>query len=149
MPFLEKRKEESSDDSDNDQLRYYDPDEYDEEKDYERRRKYYEKLSIYQQEPVKATIQIKGKFISSFAGETIIQKLTEKKKPKVSMETTTTTINASDKSFQKSVKHTTKVIDPKLIKDSLLNTITKKEKRSNSNDTGDQIPSLFLVVAVH
>jgi hypothetical protein len=102
MPFLEKRKEESSDDSDNDQLRYYDPDEYDEEKDYERRRKYYEKLSIYQQEPVKATIQIKGKFISSFAGETIIQKVSMK-----------TTINASDKSFQKSAKHTTKVIDPK------------------------------------
>jgi hypothetical protein len=46
MPFLEKRIEESSDISDNDQLRYYDPDEYDEEKDYERRRKYYEKLNF-------------------------------------------------------------------------------------------------------
>ena len=53
-----------------------------------------------------------------------------------------TTINAyvSDKSFQKSIKHSTKLIDPKLIKDSLLDTITKKEKRSNSNGTID----LFL-----
>ena len=52
-----------------------------------------------------------------------------------------TTINASDKSFQKSTKHTTKVIDPKHIKDSLLNPNTKMKRHnpesSHSNGTID------------